>query len=51
MSPEVPKRKILAAALGNCVHVAGVLHFLNLARQSGYETVFLGPAVEVDRLI
>ncbi len=41
----------MAAAIGNCVHVAGVLRFLNLARQVGYETVFLGPAVQIDRLL
>ncbi len=37
--------KILGAALGSCVHVAGIANFLELARQHGYETVFLGPAV------
>ncbi|MCK4322958.1 MAG: cobalamin B12-binding domain-containing protein, partial [Armatimonadetes bacterium] len=32
---------------GNCVHVAGVLSFLNLARSVGFETIFLGPATSV----
>lgn len=41
---------ILGASIGNCVHVAGVSHFLNLAENEGYQTVFLGPAVSVDRL-
>ncbi|MEA4912696.1 MAG: methionine synthase [Oscillospiraceae bacterium] len=45
------KKKIIGAALGNCVHIGGVVHFLQLAEREGYETVFLGPAVSVDRFI
>jgi len=41
------KRTVVAGALGNCVHVAGVLNFLRLARSVGYETIFLGPATSV----
>lgn len=37
--------KILGAAVGDCVHVAGVVKFLTLAEEQGYETEFLGPAV------
>jgi hypothetical protein len=44
-------RLILGAAIGDCVHVAGVVNFLNLAEQLGYETVCLGPAVSVDDLL
>jgi len=44
-------RKILAASLGNCVHVAGVLNFLRAAERVGYETVFLGAATGVDALL
>ena len=43
--------KVLAAALGNCVHVAGIQAFLDMARGEGYETVFLGPAVPVDKFV
>lgn len=43
-------KKIIGASLGNCVHVAGVVHFLDLAKQEGYETKFLGPAVSVEKL-
>jgi len=43
--------KILGAAIGNCVHVAGVQAFLNLARTLGNDTVFLGPAVPVKLLV
>jgi hypothetical protein len=39
---------IVAGALGNCVHVAGVAGFLNIAEQLGYRTVFLGAAVPID---
>ncbi len=42
---------ILGAAIGDCVHVAGVVNFLNLAEQLGYETICLGPAVAVDELL
>lgn len=44
------KKTILGASLGNCVHVAGVYHFLQLAENEGYESVFMGPAVSLDRL-
>jgi hypothetical protein len=42
---------ILGAAIGDCVHVAGVVNFLNLAEQLGYDTVCLGPAIGVDELL
>ncbi len=45
------QRLVLGAALGDCVHVAGLLGFLRLAEQTGYRTRFLGPAVPVDRLL
>jgi hypothetical protein len=45
------ERLIVGAAIGDCVHVAGVVNFLNLAEQIGYETVCLGPAVSVDELL
>ena len=37
--------------MGNCVHVAGVAHFLNLAEDQGYRTVYAGPAVKVDAIL
>jgi hypothetical protein len=33
-------RKILGAAIGSCVHVAGIMSFLNIARSLGFETKF-----------
>lgn len=43
--------KIIAGAIGNCVHVAGVYGFLRLAEDIGYDTEFLGAAVSTDRFI
>jgi len=43
--------KIIGAAIGNCVHVAGVLSFLNLAQRLGHEIEYLGAAVSVDDLV
>ena len=42
---------IVAGALGNCVHVAGVVGFLNIAEDIGYKTIFLGAAVSVDEFV
>jgi methylmalonyl-CoA mutase cobalamin-binding subunit len=42
---------VIGAALGECVHVAGVMNFLRLAELAGWKTVFLGPAVPVERVI
>lgn len=44
-------KRILACTIGNCVHVAGTMNFLNLAENEGYETEFLGIGVPVDELI
>ncbi len=38
---------VVAGALGECVHVAGVSNFLRLAETAGWQTVFLGPAVPI----
>ena len=50
MQAEKPKT-VVAAALGECVHVAGVMNFLRLAEAAGWHTVFLGPAVPVEEVI
>lgn len=44
-------KTVVAAALGECVHVAGVSNFLRLAEQAGWRTIFLGPAVSVETLL
>src|SRR5512140_4613 len=45
------RRTVVAAALGECVHVAGVTNFLRLAELAGWRTVFLGPAVPVEQVL
>jgi methylmalonyl-CoA mutase cobalamin-binding subunit len=45
------KKTVVAAALGECVHVAGVMNFLRLAETAGWKTVFLGPAVPVEKVL
>jgi len=42
---------VLGLAIGDCVHVAGILHFLALARREGFETEFLGPAQPIDAVV
>ncbi len=44
-------KTVVAAALGECVHVAGVMNFLRLAETAGWRTVFLGPAVPVEKVL
>jgi hypothetical protein len=44
-------KTIIGAAIGNCVHVAGLYHFLKLAESEGYRTEYYGPAVPVKRLV
>jgi len=44
-------KTVVAGALGECVHVAGVSNFLRLAEQAGWRTVFLGPAVSIEALL
>jgi methylmalonyl-CoA mutase cobalamin-binding subunit len=46
-----PNKTVVAAALGECVHVAGVMNFLRLAEDAGWRTVFLGPAVPISQVI
>ncbi len=44
-------KTVVAGALGECVHVAGVMNFLRLAERAGWRTVFLGPAVAPEALV
>lgn len=43
--------RILAAAIGNCVHAAGIQSFLELAKSIGNETIFLGQAVPIKSVV
>jgi methylmalonyl-CoA mutase cobalamin-binding subunit len=45
------KKTVIAAALGECVHVAGIMNFLRLAESAGWNTVFLGPAVSIEDVL
>ena len=45
------QKTVVAAALGECVHVAGVLNFLHLAESAGWRTIFLGPAVSIEEVL
>ena len=45
------RKVVVAAALGECVHVAGVSNFLRLAEAAGWQTVFLGPAVPIQDVL
>jgi len=44
-------KTVVAGALGECVHVAGVSNFLRLAEAAGWRTVFLGPAVSIEQVL
>jgi methylmalonyl-CoA mutase cobalamin-binding subunit len=44
-------KTVVAGALGECVHVAGVMSFLQLAEAAGWRTRFLGPAVSVSEFL
>jgi len=44
-------KTVVAGALGECVHVAGIMRFLRLAEAAGWRTVFLGPAVPVAEVL
>ncbi len=43
-------KKIMACAVGSCVHVAGILNFLNISKNLGYKTIYLGCAVGNDAI-
>lgn len=52
MNDQGPARKVvIAGALGECVHVAGVNNFLRLAEAAGWRTEFLGPAVPIAEML
>ena len=44
-------KTVIAAALGECVHVAGITNFLRLAESAGWRTIFLGPAVPIEQVL
>ncbi len=44
-------KKFLGAAIGNCVHIGGIVNFLRLVEEEGNKSEFLGAAVSIKRLI
>jgi methylmalonyl-CoA mutase cobalamin-binding subunit len=44
-------KTVVAAALEECVHVAGVTKFLRLAEAAGWRTIFLGPATPIEKVL
>ncbi|NCA77896.1 MAG: methionine synthase [Alphaproteobacteria bacterium] len=44
-------KKILGAAMGTCVHVGGLYHFLKIAETEGFYSILLGPAVPINRIV
>lgn len=44
-------KKIVGASIGNDIHVAGLLNFLNLAKKEGFEIHYLGGAVPIEKLV
>lgn len=44
------KKLVMGCSIGNCVHIAGVSHFLQIAEQEGYRTMMLGPAIPIEKL-
>ncbi len=45
------EKTLIAGAIGECVHVAGLMKFIRIAEQAGWRTIFLGPAVSIARVI
>ena len=43
--------KVLGASIGSDVHTAGLVTFLNLAKEEGYEIINLGGAVPVEKVV
>ena len=44
-------RRILIAAIGNCVHAAGIYNFSEIARKEGWTMEYMGSAIPVERLV
>ncbi len=44
-------KKIIGLTLGNCVHVAGTMNYLNLAERENYKTEFVGIGISIEELI
>jgi hypothetical protein len=45
------RKKIWGCTIGNCIHVAGIYRFLQLAEECGYETCFAGTGLPVEAIL
>ncbi len=45
------KRKLWAANFGNCIHVAGILRFLQLAEECHYQTTYAGVGYTPEKVV
>ncbi|MFW9784043.1 MAG: methionine synthase [Candidatus Heimdallarchaeota archaeon] len=45
------RKSILTACIGQCVHVAGIYNFMNIANKFGFKCIFLGPATSISMII
>ena len=48
---KLKEMSILGACLEDCIHVAGILNFFQVAEGIGYSTEFLGPAMKIHDII
>ncbi len=48
---KIIKKKVLTACIGQCVHVAGIHNFINIAQKLGYNCVFLVPLTSISEII
>ncbi|MBC7129254.1 MAG: cobalamin B12-binding domain-containing protein [Thermoplasmatales archaeon] len=44
-------KRIVCATLGNCIHVMGLYHFMELADSLGYKTEFLGQGLTIPQIV
>jgi len=42
--------RIIACSLEPCIHIAGVMNFLNIVERLGHQAIFLGPALSLEEL-
>lgn len=48
---EKQPKKIWGCTIGNCIHVAGIFRFFQLARECGYDTRFAGTGLAVETIL